>query len=338
MENSSSCYIYGAGKYGKALGQYFLARGDGRFRGFIVSHAAGDTCLGMPVLDVTAFHDVEADVYIAIQQEAVVCTVRMALLAKGVALAHIFDASSFIEQNLQPKARFCNLCGRYADAFTPSGIAAEIFQHHHIIGGGYRENVICPHCGSGDRQRWLYAVLASRTDIFDSDCRVLHFAPEPQIAEAIQQRNPRCQYLSCDLAPGRAMWQVDMTDIPFPDATFDYVIANHVLEHIPDLPKAVSELCRVLKPSGWLVLSFPICMDMDTYEDPAVQTDAERLAAYGQEDHVRLFGRDYKGRLERLGLSVETVSPEGNHLSQEDIQTMGFIEDDIVLLAKDGRR
>lgn len=96
-----------------------------------------------------------------------------------------------------------------------------------------------------------------------------------------------------DIVWGQAMHQIDILDIPYRNNFFDYVIINHVLEHITDIKKAISEVKRVLKPNGKLILSFPICTDMDTLELPEPLTDNERLEIYGQKDHVRLFGRDY---------------------------------------------
>jgi SAM-dependent methyltransferase len=45
---------------------------------------------------------------------------------------------------------------------------------------------------------------------------------------------------------------VDAQAIPYPDASLDAVIANHMLYHVPDLPRALSEIRRVLKPGGRL--------------------------------------------------------------------------------------
>ncbi len=47
--------------------------------------------------------------------------------------------------------------------------------------------------------------------------------------------------------------EIDAQDIPFEDETFDIVIANHMLYHVPDRPKALAEIRRVLKDDGVLI-------------------------------------------------------------------------------------
>jgi len=47
--------------------------------------------------------------------------------------------------------------------------------------------------------------------------------------------------------------QIDAQSIPYPDESFEIVIANHMLYHVPDRPKAIGEIRRVLKPGGHLV-------------------------------------------------------------------------------------
>lgn len=47
--------------------------------------------------------------------------------------------------------------------------------------------------------------------------------------------------------------QIDAQSIPYPDETFDIIIANHMLYHVPDRCKALAEICRVLKLGGHLV-------------------------------------------------------------------------------------
>jgi ubiquinone/menaquinone biosynthesis C-methylase UbiE len=49
--------------------------------------------------------------------------------------------------------------------------------------------------------------------------------------------------------------QIDAQSIPYPDETFDAVIANHMLYHVPDRRKALSEMRRVLKAGGRLFVA-----------------------------------------------------------------------------------
>jgi ubiquinone/menaquinone biosynthesis C-methylase UbiE len=46
--------------------------------------------------------------------------------------------------------------------------------------------------------------------------------------------------------------EIDAQEIPYEDETFDAVIANHMLYHVPDRPKACGEIRRVLKTDGHL--------------------------------------------------------------------------------------
>jgi SAM-dependent methyltransferase len=68
------------------------------------------------------------------------------------------------------------------------------------------------------------------------------------------------QAFGCDpICESAAEFLVGMPDnkIPFPDATFDVVTANQVMEHVKDLTLALSEINRVLKPGGLLLSMFP---------------------------------------------------------------------------------
>ena len=49
--------------------------------------------------------------------------------------------------------------------------------------------------------------------------------------------------------------QIDAQSIPYPDETFEIIIANHMLYHIPDRARCLQEIRRVLKPGGQLVAS-----------------------------------------------------------------------------------
>src|SRR5690606_34800846 len=104
----------------------------------------------------------------------------------------------------------------------------------------------------------------------------------------------------CDLHPkSRELRSVDITCMPYPDASFDMIIANHVLEHVRNDRQALDEIVRVLRPGGVAILQTPYSAVLhSTWEDAGISTDNARLQAFGQEDHVRLFGKDIFQRIE----------------------------------------
>ena len=110
------------------------------------------------------------------------------------------------------------------------------------------DNFECPRCGAHDRERHLLLYLQSSGLLASlPSLRILHFAPEWNLSRRIAEMVP-VQYVKCDLYPGTAdVQRVDIQAMPYADATFDMVIANHVLEHVGDDLKAVSEVARVLK-------------------------------------------------------------------------------------------
>ena len=161
---------------------------------------------------------------------------------------------------------------------------------------------LCPNCLSLERHRAL--VLAATDENLFQNKDILHFAPEASITNYIRKQNPK-SYKTSDLYKPNVDHKLDLCNLNLPDGSFDIVICLHVLEHVPDDRKAMSELRRVLRPGGVAVIMVPIEEGLDeTYENPAIVTDAERLIHFGQEDHVRLYGRDLRDRLRGAGFSL----------------------------------
>ena len=52
----------------------------------------------------------------------------------------------------------------------------------------------------------------------------------------------------------------DLLALSFPDAVFDAVVINDVLEHVPDVDRCLSEVCRVTRPGGSLITTFPLAI------------------------------------------------------------------------------
>ncbi len=92
----------------------------------------------------------------------------------------------------------------------------------------------------------------------------------------------------------------DARRLPFPDDSFDKIVASEVLEHIPDDMTAMSELLRVLKPGGRLAVTVPSWLP-------------ERICWALSEDyhtapggHVRIYTRaELEAKLKSLGLRVD---------------------------------
>ena len=155
------------------------------------------------------------------------------------------------------------------------------------------------------------------------DGNVLHFAPENHLLTRIAEQHPQT-YIKADLTPSSSDIQpIDVTEIPFDDDSFDMIICNHVLEHVPNDTKALSELFRVLKPGGCAVLQTPYSgVLQNSFCDPAVNTNELRNRLYGQEDHVRVYGRDLFLMIEQAGFELH-VKTHLNVLSDIDTALYG---------------
>lgn len=279
-------------------------------------------------------------IIIAIYDRKIVTEVKKQLLNLNFTYEKIIEINSIefddlilsLEKGETGNSYICPCCKHHVRRFLPAGEEwSGLFKKYHIIGGGRRENVICPVCNAMDRTRWQYYVLENFTDILKKRCNVLHIAPEQALSRVIKD-NHECDYYTGDIELGRAQHRCDLTDIQFKDGFLDYIIANHVLEHIKEIGLALYEIKRVLKDDGKLIISFPVCMDIKTKEEtfPALNEE-ERLREFGQKDHVRLFGYDYKEYIERYGFNASVLSPL-NVLDLEVIKEYGLIEDDVILI------
>ncbi|MEO1654525.1 MAG: class I SAM-dependent methyltransferase, partial [Bacteroidota bacterium] len=115
------------------------------------------------------------------------------------------------------------------------------------------------------------------------------------------------KYITADLESPLAEVKMNVQDIPFEDNTFDVVFCNHVMEHVDSDLEAMREIHRVLKPGGWAIMQVPMMKPglKVTFEDASIVSPAERFKAFGQEDHVRLYGEDYGERLRLAGFQVK---------------------------------
>ena len=182
-----------------------------------------------------------------------------------------------------------------------------------------RSQAKCPRCGALERHRVLWLFLERETDLFERPGAMLHVAPEYTFLRRFS-RTSGLRYVTGDFDSALADVQLDVMDLPFEVESFDFLICNHVLEHVDDDRLALSEINRVLKPGGWAILMCPVdYRRATTLEDPEVVTPQDRHRVFGQSDHARLYGRDYGDRLAAAGFDVRAES----YLDAFDEETIG---------------
>ena len=170
-----------------------------------------------------------------------------------------------------------------------------------------RENALAPASRSLERHRLFWLYLKGETDFVTAERKILHVAPEHCFYRRFRKMK-NLDYLTADLDSPMADVKMDIHNIQYNDNTFDAVFCNHVLEHVTNDRKCMSELCRVLKPGGIAIMQVPLDRSKEiTDEDPSITDPEERTRRFGQYDHVRRHGLDYPDRLKEAGFKVEEV-------------------------------
>ncbi len=214
----------------------------------------------------------------------------------------------------------CPICGKHIRTFLPFGLHP-------------RTNAKCPFCESLERHRSLWLFINSRTNLFSGRLTVLHLAPEPCLRTKFS-RLSGIHYVAADLDPNLRGINMDLQLIPFKNDSFDCILCSHVLEHIPDDQKAMQEIFRILRPGGWAILQVPLDGSRDeTIEDISITSPEERERVFGQRDHVRKYGQDYKQRLSNAGFIVQFDSYI-KELRKDIILKYGLSTEDIFLVRK----
>tara|TARA_R110002050_G_scaffold104052_5_gene213272 strand:- start:38411 stop:39244 length:834 start_codon:yes stop_codon:yes gene_type:complete len=218
--------------------------------------------------------------------------------------------------------------------------------------GNQRNNVLSPSTLSLERHRLLWLYLKNETDLFNPELvsdsnkkenkkfilrdtassaalQVLHFAPEQCFLKRFRKLK-NIDYTTTDLLSPIADVKADICNLPFKDNSYDVILCNHVLEHIPDDTKAMQELYRVLKPGGMGIFQIPQDLSREiTFEDDSITDKKERATIFGQYDHVRVYGRDYFNKLRGIGFKVEEVDYTAT-LSAEAIEKYCLAKGEII--------
>ena len=192
-----------------------------------------------------------------------------------------------------------------------------------------RKNALSPSTFSLERHRLLWLYLKNETGVFSKKIKLLHFAPEQAFYKRFKKLS-NIQYDTIDINSPLAMIKADICDLPIKDNTYDFILCNHVLEHILDDNKAISELYRVLKKDGVGIFQVPIDMKKEfTFQDDSITDKKERNKIFGQYDHVRVYGKDYFTKLKNAGFKVEEVDYTKN-LSKDEICRFSIVKGEII--------
>jgi SAM-dependent methyltransferase len=218
----------------------------------------------------------------------------------------------------------CPVCGKHFRKFLPYGRI------------NARPNALCPNCLSLERHRLIWLYLQQNTEFFKRPMNVLHIAPEPCFIQRFEKQHG-IGYITADIESPLAKVKMDIHRIPFEDNHFDIVLCNHVLEHVNDDIRAMREICRVLKPGGFSIMQVPFFSPVPdiTYEDPDITNPRQRERIFGQNDHVRKYGRDYASRIERAGLKA-IRDDFADTLGEETRQRYGLVKGEVLYGGRKG--
>jgi SAM-dependent methyltransferase len=219
-----------------------------------------------------------------------------------------------VPSNFPPSFQ-CNFCNAAYTKFVPEYPTPDIapaINNDNVI-AGYGPNVYCPNCLSKNRERLIKAVLQTYLSIDGK--KILHFSPEKHLFHFISKT---AHVTTVDITPGfyrnidDTIQYADATNLPFTNDSFDILIANHILEHIPEDVKAMKEMFRVLNAKGLAILQVPYSETLSvTLEDPYINDPARQAALYGQKDHVRIYSKTgYVQRLQQAGFYVTVLTPD----------------------------
>ena len=196
-----------------------------------------------------------------------------------------------------------------------------------------RKNALCPGTLSLERHRLLWLYLDRETNFLSTNLKVLHLSPE-QVFYKKFKKLKNWEYFTFDLNSPIADIKGDLISTNFKDEYFDLIICNHVLEHIEDDKSALDEMYRILKYNGISILQVPINVKREnTFEDLSIKSKIQREKYFGQYDHVREYGLDFKDRVEQAGFKVEMIN-YSKKISEDLVIKYGLMKDDLIPIGK----
>jgi SAM-dependent methyltransferase len=183
----------------------------------------------------------------------------------------------------------CNICGK---------------NFKHFEKERERLNARCPECNSLESTRTLWFYLSNEVLGKKNKNKFLYFSPEPVILDKLKQYNIKLHECSIDYFNNL---QIDDFE-KFPGSRYDVIIFSHLLQHLKDEQAVFSELKRLLRPGGFVIIITLINWEMErTYENPVTEEDRDRLNRCFEPGLERVYGADFQKRLVKAGFGVEII-------------------------------
>jgi SAM-dependent methyltransferase len=264
-----------------------------------------------------------------------------------IAIRRLITATRLQCENLVGRYQ-CAVCENRVFRFDP--LPLDAVTHNFKYSSDQAEmcnaaNYSCPRCGAADRER-LYAVyLQEYFSAISVKCgrsdsiKFVDFAPSVPLSSFIKRlvASSPCvfSYRTADLFSPGVDDRVDIMDMKvYQDESVDFFLCSHVLEHVPDDKRALSELYRILKPGGQGILVVPIVLAaIEIDEDPSLTDAAERWRRFGQDDHVRLYSKE--GFLKRVAEAGFTARQLGfEHFGKKTFALHGITERSILYVVE----
>lgn len=208
--------------------------------------------------------------------------------------------------------RHCPCCGWTGRRFMPF-LAVQGFLFDHS----------CPTCRSAPRHRGQRIFYQKELGLEGLEGKLLYFAPERNVEyfRAI----PALSVKTSNYPQHDADYCIDILQIPFEDESWDFVVCNHVIEHLSDDRRGLLEFYRILKPGGLAIVSVPIVLDRANTIEYGRPNPREH-------DHYYSYGMDFPQRIPKCFRSKSYWFSEFCTPEQWDL--MGLQEDILFVLEK----
>jgi SAM-dependent methyltransferase len=163
---------------------------------------------------------------------------------------------------------------------------------------------------------------------FPIGAKLMHFSPEATLGVSIKQKQ-LFDYATDHVVVEDAEHHVDLMNLPFADASIDFLMCSHVLEHAPNDRQAIRE---PYKKGIRGILMAPLIPGLACTDEETTQAlPKERWRRIGQDDHVRLYAHDdYMQRNSESGFNLRQL--DQSYFGVQTFKRLGLKDSSILYI------